>query len=89
MGPSQVEGASKGHPLNGVPSGRGSSATEALTMRKPGLPIAAVLLPRMPAGLMYVASPRSYDALAVVVRSLGRMAASADAATSGTCNSRL
>jgi hypothetical protein len=43
----------------------------------------AVLLPRMPAGLLYVASPRAYDALARIPRTLGRLAAAADAANPG------
>lgn len=44
---------------------------------------AALLLPRIPVALMYVASPRAYEALATVVRTLGRLAATADAASSG------
>ena len=43
----------------------------------------AVLLPRMPAGLLYVASPRAYEALARVPRTLGRLAAADDVATPG------
>ena len=43
----------------------------------------AVLLPRLPAGLLYVATPRAYEALARIPRSLGRLAAAADTANRG------
>ena len=45
--------------------------------------VMAVLLPRMPAGLSYIANPRAYEALARVPRTLGRLAAAADAANTG------
>ena len=51
--------------------------------------VLAVLLPRMPAGLLYIASPRAYEALARVPRTVGRLAAEADAADPGvmrTCH---
>ena len=43
----------------------------------------AALLPRMPAGLLYVATARAYEALARIPRTIGRLAATADAANPG------